>query len=67
MQTKNKKFTQKHKNYKRHNKTTKKWVYAIDAARKTLSRTKSLRKAKRELKIQALANARKLFGSVGKL
>ena len=46
-------------------KTGKKWVTAIDAANKTLSETKSISKAKKSLRKQALVNARKLFGSVG--
>lgn len=44
----------------------KKWTTAIDAAQKTLEKTGSLSKAKATLRSQALANARKLFGTVGK-
>ena len=44
----------------------KKWTTAIDAAQKTLKTTGSLKKAKASLKSQALSNARKLFGTVGK-
>jgi hypothetical protein len=44
----------------------KKWTTAIDAAQKTLNKTGSLKKAKASLRSQALANARKLFGTVGK-
>ena len=43
----------------------KKWVTAIDAASKTLSKTGSISKARKSLRKQALTNARKLFGSVG--
>ena len=45
----------------------KKWVTALDAAQKTLSKTGSVEAAKKSLKKQALTNARKLFGSVGSL
>ena len=45
--------------------TGKKWVTAIDAASKTLERTGSISAARKSLKMQALFNARKLFGSVG--
>ena len=44
----------------------KKWTTAIDAAQKTLKKTGSLKKAKKSLRSQALSNARKLFGTVGK-
>ncbi len=44
----------------------KKWTTAIDAAQKTLEKTGSLSKAKASLRSQALANARKLFGTIGK-
>lgn len=44
----------------------KKWTTAIDAAQKTLKKTGSLTKAKASLRSQALSNARKLFGTVGK-
>lgn len=45
----------------------KKWTTAIEAAQKTLEETRSLAKARKSLRRQALTNARKLFGSVGKL
>ena len=45
-------------------KTGKKWTTAIDAAQQTLTKTGSLEAARTVLKKQALANARKLFGSV---
>ena len=43
-------------------KKSKKWTTAISAAQKTLSKTGDVSKAQKVLKIQALANARKLFG-----
>ena len=46
------------------NKTGKKWTTAIDAASKTLKQTGSISAAQKSLKKQALANARKLFGSI---
>jgi len=56
---------------KKYNKYTrkhggKKWTTAIDAAQITLKKTGSLKKAKASLRSQALSNARKLFGTVGK-
>lgn len=51
----------------KHTKTGKKWMTAIDAAQKTLSKTGSLSAAKVSLRKQALTNARRLFGSVGTL
>ena len=53
----------KFKNNKK-SKTGKKWVTAIEAAHKTLSKTGSYSAARQSLKKQALTNARKLFGSV---
>ena len=44
----------------------KKWVTAIQAGDKTLKKTGSLEKAKKQLRSQALMNARKLFGSIGR-
>ena len=44
----------------------KKWVTAIQAGDKTLKKTGSLHEAKKQLRSQALMNARKLFGSIGK-
>ena len=55
------KYTRKHVG-----KNGKKWKTAIDAAQKTLKKTGSLKKAKLSLRSQALSNARKLFGTVGK-
>ena len=43
-----------------------KWTTAIAAGNKTLKTTCSLDKAKATLRSQALLNARKLFGSIGK-
>jgi len=60
------------KNYNKHTRKhggkrkNKKWTTAIDAAQSTLKKTGSLSKAKASLRSQALANARKLFGTVGK-
>ena len=51
--------TQKHK-------SGKKWQSAIVAAQKTLTQTGSLNKARVVLRKQALSNARRLFGAVGK-
>jgi hypothetical protein len=55
------KYTRKHGGKK-----GKKWTTAIDAAQKTLKKTGSLKKARASLRSQALLNARKLFGTVGK-
>jgi hypothetical protein len=44
--------------------TGKKWTTAIEAAHYTLSKTGSLNAARKTLRKQALANARKLFGSI---
>lgn len=44
----------------------KKWTTAIAAGDRTLEKTGSLNKAKKQLRSQALMNARKLFGSIGK-
>jgi hypothetical protein len=55
------KHTRKHRSKKEKN-----WTTAIDAAQLTLKKTGSLGKAKDVLRRQALLNARKLFGSVGK-
>lgn len=48
----------------KHQKSSKKWVTAIQAANKTLKKTKSIDAAKNSLRKQALLNARKLFGSI---
>ena len=44
-----------------------KWVTAVTAADTTLKRTGSYEQAKETLRIQALRNARRLFGSVGEM
>jgi hypothetical protein len=62
MHKRNKNRTRKYKGGKD---KPKKWTTAIQAAQDTLSKTGSLAKAKKALKVQALANARKLFGSIG--
>jgi hypothetical protein len=46
------------------NKTGKKWVTAIEAAQETLNKTGSIAAARQSLRKQALANARKLFGTI---
>jgi hypothetical protein len=46
--------------------SSKKWLTAIEAAQSTFKKTGSLSQAKRALKLQALTNARRMFGSVGK-
>jgi hypothetical protein len=56
--------TRKHNGGK---KTGKKWVTAIEAAQKTLSKTGSLESARKTLRKQALTNARKLFGSISSM
>jgi hypothetical protein len=45
----------------------KKWVTAIQAGDRTLKKTGSLSKAKKQLRSQALMNARKLFGNIAKV
>ena len=60
------KHTRKHTKKYGGNKKGKNWLTAIDAAQKTLKKTGSLTKAKASLRSQALSNARKLFGTVGK-
>jgi hypothetical protein len=69
MATRRNKITKKRQNKrtrKHRDKKNKKWTTAIDAAQATLKKTGSLGKAKDVLRSQALLNARKLFGSVGK-
>lgn len=46
------------------NKTGKKWVTAVDAAEKILTKTGDIEAAKKTLRRQALTNARRLFGSI---
>jgi hypothetical protein len=66
MATRRKKIINKTKKMRkeRKNKTGKKWITAISAARNTLDTTGSLTAARASLRKQALYNARKLFGSV---
>ncbi len=54
------------KNNKTKKNRIKKWTTAIEAAQSTLTKTGSLSKARKSLRNQALFNARKIFGSVGK-
>ena len=68
MATKRKRISRKNRTRKMSlsgGKAGKKWVTAIAAASKTLSKTGSISKARKTLRRQALTNARKLFGSVG--
>ena len=46
------------------NKSGKRWVTAISAAQKTLTKTGDIAAARKSLKKQALTNARRLFGSI---
>ena len=48
-------------------KSGKKWVSAVAAADTTLKKTGSYEQAKEALRLQALRNARRLFGSVGEM
>ena len=70
MATRHKRMTKKkyNKHTRKHGGKNKgkKWTTAIDAAQNTLKKTGSLNKAKASLRTQALSNARKLFGTVGK-
>ena len=52
------------KNKSRRSKSGKKWMTAISAAQKTLNKTGSFSRANKVFKIQALSNARKLFGAL---
>ena len=42
-----------------------KWVYALDSAKNTYKKTKSLELAREQMRNQALNNAQKIFGSMG--
>jgi hypothetical protein len=68
MATRRKRFGNNRTRVKRQNKSksSKKWITAIEAAQKSLEKTGSVSKANKALKEQALLNARKIFGSVGK-
>jgi hypothetical protein len=60
--------TRKYNGGKKGNKKTgKKWTTAIDAAQKTLYETGDIEAAKKTLRMQALNNARKLFGSINSI
>jgi hypothetical protein len=65
MPTRRNRMTKRRKNKGTRKYGGKKWTTAIDAGEKTLKKTGSLVKAKKELRSQALLNARKLFGSIG--
>jgi DNA topoisomerase IB len=62
--SKTRKVGGKHLKISKKTKTGKKWTTAIEAAQKTLIKTKNLEAAKLSLRKQALYNARKLFGSI---
>ena len=62
MATRHKKIS-KRRNTRKHR--GKKWVTAIQAGDRTLKQTGSLSKARKQLRSQALINARKFFGSIG--
>lgn len=68
MATRRKRFVNNRTRVKRKNKSksSTKWITAIEAAQKSLEKTGSVSKANKALKEQALLNARKIFGSVGK-
>ena len=59
-----KKRSMNHK-LRKHSKSNKKWMTALDAAQAALRKTGSLSKARMALRLQAAQNSRKLFGSVG--
>jgi hypothetical protein len=60
-------MTRKRRNNKKNRtRSSKRWMTAIEAAQVTLNKTGSLSRAKRVLNAQALMNARRMFGSVGK-
>jgi hypothetical protein len=56
----------KNKGTKARRQKSKRWVTALRAGEKTLKTTGSLKKARETLRSQALLNARKLFGSIGR-
>ena len=51
---------------KNRTRSSKKWLTAIEAAQNKFKKTGSFSQAKRALNAQALSNARRMFGSVGK-
>jgi hypothetical protein len=60
-----KRIVKNKKTFKKYGKNSgKKWVTAIEAAEKTLSKTGDIESARKSLRKQALTNARKLFGSI---
>lgn len=59
------KTKRRHSDKNKTKKHKKRWVSAIVAAQRTLTKTGSLDKARKQLQITALANARRMFGSVG--
>ena len=56
----------KNRRKSRNKRSRRSWTTAIEAAQMELERSGSVTKANRALKSQALLNARKIFGSVGK-
>ena len=64
MKTRRNKVSKTKSHRRKHSKSSKKWVTAVDAAQATLRKTGSLSKARMALRVQAAQNARKLFGSV---
>lgn len=67
MATKRYKRGRTKKRTQKRRKSSKEWVPAVTAAEATLRRTGSYAQAKETLRIQALRNARRLFGSVGEM
>jgi hypothetical protein len=68
MATRRNKMSQrkKYKGTKSRRQKGKRWVTALQAGEKTLKTTGSLKKARETLRSQALLNAGKLFGSIGR-
>ena len=67
MSTKRYKRGRKRTRTRKQRKHNNNWVTAVGAADATLKRTGSYTQAKETLRIQALRNARRLFGSVGEM
>ena len=67
MATKRYKRGRTRKQTKKRRTNEKKWVTAVGAADTVLRKTGSVDKARQTLRIQALRNARRLFGSVGEM
>ena len=55
------------KRSRKNRKSGKHWVTAVTAADSTLKKTGSYDAARETLRVQALRNARRLFGSVGEM